>query len=146
MIFVINLLGGSESKAQMVFPHGTVSTLVLVITSVSLCSWRSISVSGLCLAPVEFSVSGLLSPRLLAQTCFCKCPWWIGSCRDPGLGLVSYRTLALIYSLRGSRFGVHPDPQWTWFRPTPSKVPDSQPDLTEVYGYCLLPLTSQINA
>ena len=101
---VINLLGASRSKAQMVVPCGTVSGTVLVTPLVTLCSWKSLSTPRVCSAPVEFAVSGLLWSRLLAQTCFCKCSW-SGSApvEVPGLGLVLQRSPALIFSLGGPR-------------------------------------------
>ena len=56
MILVFNLLGASESKAQMIVSHGTVSATVLVAPLVTLCSWRSLIAPRLCSAPLDFTV------------------------------------------------------------------------------------------
>ena len=143
-ILLINLLGDSGSKTQMVFPRGTVSAMILVSPLVTLCSWSSLSPPRLC----SFAVSGLVYPRLFAQTCFSKCPL-SGSVptEDPGLGLVPQKFLTLVYSLGVPNLGCtqshrRPDlgllPQgsqthsWTHrdlcFLPTPLEVQNSLQD------------------
>ena len=119
-ILLNNLLGASESKTQMVVPHGTVSATVLVTPLVTPCSWRSLRAPGVSSAPVEFVVSGLLWSRLPAQICFCKCPWSASAPAD-GLAKVSGSDLLP----RRSQTQVHWNLQRTWLRPTPSEVQDS---------------------
>ena len=86
---VINLPGVSSSKAQMVIPHNPVSAMVTVTHLVNLCPWMLLSTPWVCFTTMEFAVSGLLWPRLLAQNCFCECPCSISaSVEVPGLGLV----------------------------------------------------------
>ena len=60
MTLVINLLGASGSKAQIVVPHGTDSAMVLVSPLIAPCSWRWLRDSKVFSAYVEFAVSGLL--------------------------------------------------------------------------------------
>ena len=66
MTLVTSLPGVSESKAQMVAPHGAVSARVPVIPLVTPCSLWLLGAPGVCSVPVEFAVSGLLCPKLLA--------------------------------------------------------------------------------
>ena len=57
---LINLLGVSESKVQMVAPRGTVSALVLVSPLVTSCPWRLLITPRLCSTPLEFVTPSLL--------------------------------------------------------------------------------------
>ena len=66
MILLINLLGASEFKAQMVVPHGTVSVTVLVTSLVIPCSWRSLSIPGGHSALLDFAP---LPWSLLSEVC-----------------------------------------------------------------------------
>ena len=140
---MINLSGGSESKAQMVAPCGAVSARVSVTLLVTPCSWRLLGAPVVCSVPVEFTVSGLLQHR----SCFFKCPC-SGSVPEevPGLGLVLQR-LWRAQTCRGSGSSLLPQRSQThaqtgrglWFLPTPSEVPDSclDPQRSLVPAYSL---------
>ena len=91
MILLINLLSASESKAQMVVPHGTVSVMVLVTPLVTLCSLRLLSTPRLCSTPLEFAVSG----------CSCLgCQLGSVSVNIPGLDLLLQRSLSWDWSAK----------------------------------------------
>ena len=107
MTLVINLIGASESKAQMAVPCGTVSATVVVTPLFVPRSWKSLKAPKVCSAYVKFAVSKpTLAGLFLAQTHFCKYPW-SGSAPEEvlALGLFLQRSLVLIFSLGNLRLG-----------------------------------------
>ena len=120
---VINL-GASGSKAQMVIPCGTVSTMDLVTALITQCYWRSLALLGFSslpwillsqacsglgcqLRPVSVNVHGLhlLLQRTLDRGWSCKGLWLLSTPSDiPYLGVPGpTEDLAQAYSLRGLR-------------------------------------------
>ena len=138
MTLVINILGASGSKALMVAPCGAVIAMVPVIMLVTQCSWRLLSIPRVGSALVEFTVSVLLRPSLLVQSCLDP---WSGSApaEVPGLGLVLQRSLVPVYSLGSPRLRCT-----RLAEDLPQAYPLRGP--TKVCGSCLFPRRSQTHA
>ena len=143
LILVINLPGSSRYKTQMVAPRGAVFATVSLTRLVTPCSWRLLSVPGVCSALVEFAVSGLLWARLPV---FINVPGWIQSCRFPWLGVGPTKDSGHDLLPWKSQTWVFLDLQRSWLRPTPSEVPNSAWTRREVFGSCLLSRRSLTNA
>ena len=96
-----------------------------------------------CFTTMEFTVSGLLWPRLSTQTCFYKSPLSDSAPAEvPGLGLVLQRSLALIFSL-GVPDLVVPGLAEDLAQAYSLRGPRLMPRPTEFSGSCLLPQRSQ---